>query len=446
MKFNIRLIGIGLIFLNTSILADEANLAPISIANQPQSWSYTVIKNDSFERIYQKYLDKRASILALSELNHHKLSKKLQPNQILIIPFEMLKKLPVSAEVLLANGDVTATSVQGNDKHTVNKCELLSAGTSLLTGKNSLAKIRFADGSMTNVQSNSNLNIKSSFQYAGIETYVIELKLAQGRTDTTANPTHQIGNRMQIETPSAVAAVRGTEFRVGADGDLALQETLEGQVGFSAAGQEVLLAKGFGSAVEKDKAPLPPIALPDAPDVSTFANQFDALLVVFNLTPQADAVAYVAQLALDPDFTQILNEQLIKSTQLSFDHLPNGQYYLKIRAQEQHGLQGKDAIHAFNVKLLPPPPPPPELLEPLDETVIPLAPTTLRWTAVPQAHSYFVQIARDVSFENKIFERVASFNQLTINHSFGSGQFYWRVAVLSAGKPQKFSGYRKFTR
>lgn len=446
MKFNIRLIGIGLIFLNTSILADEANLAPISIANQPQSWSYTVIKNDSFERIYQKYLDKRASILALSELNHHKLSKKLQPNQILIIPFEMLKKLPVSAEVLLANGDVTATSVQGNDKHTVNKGELLSAGTSLLTGKNSLAKIRFADGSMTNVQSNSNLNIKSSFQYAGIETYVIELKLAQGRTDTTANPTHQIGNRMQIETPSAVAAVRGTEFRVGADGDLALQETLEGQVGFSAAGQEVLLAKGFGSAVEKDKAPLPPIALPDAPDVSTFANQFDALLVVFNLTPQADAVAYVAQLALDPDFTQILNEQLIKSTQLSFDHLPNGQYYLKIRAQEQHGLQGKDAIHAFNVKLLPPPPPPPELLEPLDETVIPLAPTTLRWTAVPQAHSYFVQIARDVSFENKIFERVASFNQLTINHSFGSGQFYWRVAVLSAGKPQKFSGYRKFTR
>ena len=272
MKFNIRLIGIGLIFLNTSILADEANLAPISIANQPQSWSYTVIKNDSFERIYQKYLDKRASILALSELNHHKLSKKLQPNQILIIPFEMLKKLPVSAEVLLANGDVTATSVQGNDKHTVNKGELLSAGTSLLTGKNSLAKIRFADGSMTNVQSNSNLNIKSSFQYAGIETYVIELKLAQGRTDTTANPTHQIGNRMQIETPSAVAAVRGTEFRVGADGDLALQETLEGQVGFSAAGQEVLLAKGFGSAVEKDKAPLPPIALPDAPEVSTFAN------------------------------------------------------------------------------------------------------------------------------------------------------------------------------
>ena len=126
-----------------------------------------------------------------------------------------------------------------------------------------------------------------------------------------ANPHHQLGNRMQIETLSAVAAVRGTEFRVGAEGDIALQETLEGQVGFSAAGQEVLLPKGFGSAVEKDKAPLPPIVLPAAPDVSTFGKQFSSMPVEFNLTPQAEAVAYISQLALDADFTQILNEQVI---------------------------------------------------------------------------------------------------------------------------------------
>ena len=109
-------------------------------------------------------------------------------------------------------------------------------------------------------------------------------------------------------------------------------------------------------------------------------------------------------------------------------------------------MQGKNAIHLFNVKLLPPPPAPPELVEPLDEAVIPLAPTMLSWTAVPLANSYLVQIARDVNFENKIFERIASFNQLTITNSFGAGQFYWRVAVLNAGKPQKFSNYRKFTR
>lgn len=40
-----------------------------------------------------------------------------------------------------------------------------------------------------------------------------------------ANLNHQLGNRMQIETLSAVAALRGTEFRVAAEGDIALQET-----------------------------------------------------------------------------------------------------------------------------------------------------------------------------------------------------------------------------
>ena len=446
MKTSIQFLAISFIFLINPTLAGEVKPAVSSSLNEQDTWSYTVTKNDSFERIYQKYMFKHADILTLSQLNQHKLSKKIQPNQVLIIPVEMLKKVPTNAEVLVANGDVMAMTLIANQKRKVNKGDVLNADTTLVTGKNGLAKIRFADGSITNLQSNSSLSIQASFQYAGKGTHVVQLKLAQGRTDEIANPNHQLVNRMQIETPSAVAAVRGTEFRVGAEGDIASQERLEGQVGFSTAGQEVLLAKGFGSAVEKDKAPLPPILLPAAPGVSAFDKHFGSVPVEFNLTPQAEAVAYISQLALDADFTQILNEQVIQSTKLSFDHLADGRYYLRLRAQEQHGLQGKDAIHVFNVKLLPPPPPPPELVEPLDEAVIPLAPTMLSWIAIPLANSYLVQIARDVNFENKIFERIASFNQLTITNSFGAGQFYWRVPVLNAGKPQKFSNYRKFTR
>ena len=83
----------------------------------------------------------------------------------------------------------------------------------------------------------------------------------------------------------------------------------------------MLLAKGFGSAVEKDKAPLPPIVLPAVPDVSILDKQFSSMPVEFNLIPQAEAVAYVSQLALDAGFTQILNEQIIQSSKLSFDQM-----------------------------------------------------------------------------------------------------------------------------
>jgi hypothetical protein len=87
-----------------------------------------------------------------------------------------------------------------------------------------------------------------------------------------------------------------------------------------------------------------------------------------------------------------------------------------------------------------------ELIEPFDGAVIPLAPTDLSWTPIPAATSYIIQIARDIDVTDKVFERHASYSKLTINQSFGAGEYYWRVAVLSNGKPQKFSNTRKFTR
>ena len=97
-------------------------------------------KNDSFERIYQKYMFKHADILALSQLNQYKLSKKLQLNQVLIIPVEMLKKVPTTAEVLLANGDVMAMTLIANQNRKVNKGDVLNADTTLVTGKTAWLK------------------------------------------------------------------------------------------------------------------------------------------------------------------------------------------------------------------------------------------------------------------------------------------------------------------
>lgn len=135
------------------------------------------------------------------------------------------------------------------------------------------------------------------------------LKLVKGRTEVSANPDHTVGNTLQVQTPSAIAAVRGTQFRVGAEDNIALQRNVRGKVAFSGSGQEVLLVKGFGSVAEKDKAPLPPIQLPNAPEVASLAKQVETRSAEFNFAPQAGVVAWVGQLALDANFTQIVSEQ-----------------------------------------------------------------------------------------------------------------------------------------
>lgn len=445
MKNSLYTFSIALLFFSVASRADDVSTEWRSLGSQETVWAYSVLKNDSFERIYQKYLNKRANIIALSEYNHHPLIKKLQPAQIINIPVEMLRRIPTNAQVLLVYGDVNASGMAGGDAHQVKKDDLLVAGDSLAIGKNSLAKLLFADGSKIDIQSNSSLSIQDSYQYVGKETFVTNLKLIKGRTQASANPEHVVGNSLKIQTPSAVAAVRGTQFRVTADENVSLQETLEGRVAFSASGQEVLLTKGYGSVAEKDKAPLPPIQLPGAVDVSVLPKLFEHNSAEFDFPAQQGVTAWIGQLASDEDFTQVLNEQTTQSGKLVFTNLTDGQYYLKLRTQDQHGLQGVDAVHVFHVKALPPEPLL-ELLEPLDGAVIPLAPTDLSWTPVPAATSYLIQVARDVNFTDNLYERHSSYNKLTINQSFGAGVFYWRVTALSVGKPQKFSNIRTFSR
>jgi len=445
MKNSVYIISLVLLFVSAASHAEDASTEWKSVGSQETVWAYSVLKNDSFERIYQKYLNNRANIIALSEYNHHPLIKKLQPAQVINIPVEMLRRIPTNAQVLLVYGDVKTISIAGGDTHQVKKDDLLVAGDSLDIGKNSLAKLLFADGSKIDIQPNSNLSIQDSYQYVGKETFVTNLKLVKGRTQVSANPEHTVGNTLKVQTPSAVAAVRGTQFRVTAGEDVSLQETLQGQVAFSASGQEVLLAKGYGSVAEKDKVPLQPIQLPGAVDVSALPKLFEHNFAEFDFPAQQGVTAWIGQLALDEDFTQILNEQTSQSGKLVFADLTDGQYYLKLRTQDQHGLQGVDATHVFHVKALPPEPLL-ELLEPLDGAVIPLAPTDLSWTAVPAATSYLIQVARDINFTDNLYERHSSYNKLTINQSFGAGMFYWRVAALSGGKPQKFSNIRTFSR
>lgn len=58
--------------------AETSRAEAPSVQNSAGIWLYTINKNDSFELIYQKYLNKRTNILALSEYNQHKLTKKLK--------------------------------------------------------------------------------------------------------------------------------------------------------------------------------------------------------------------------------------------------------------------------------------------------------------------------------------------------------------------------------
>ena len=412
-------------------------------------WIYTIKQNDTFYSIYRQYLTRQSDVANLSAYNKHKLSDKIFPGHSLNIPVTMLKKMPASVQVLVSSGDVQATLAADNGFKALKKGDLLGQGDTLITGKYSVAKLVFADGSVVDVQQNSKITIYSSYQYAGMGTYVILLKLQAGKTEVSANPNHVPGNSVQIQTPSAIAAVRGTQFRVAADSDIAIQETLTGNVSFGSAGESVSVLQGYGSSAEKNKAPLAPIALPASPDVSEFPSLFEneQAQAVFELKPQQGVVGWQARLYSDSEFSIIVSEQTTKTTQLKFDDLADRPYFLKLRAQDVHGLSGADAIHAFSIKRKNAVITPNSiLLAPAISAVIPLAPTEFSWKFKNSPKQYKLQVARDASFNEIVYEQYTSSDSINIQQSFGQGKFYWRVVAEFEGKPTQLSETRIFTR
>lgn len=445
MKSLIYLLSVLCAIASVSVFAEAGK----SDFKQESDWVYVLKKNESFGFIYKSFLDKRVKIANLAKYNQLKLKKALHPGQAIHIPLRMLRKIPVTAEVLLATGDVNVTKATGNEKRVANKGDLLEQGDALDTGKNSLAKLLFADGSNVDIESNSSSKVQESFKYAGKETYVILIKLLKGRAAVEANPDHVTGNALQVETPSAIAAVRGTKFRVGVDSESTTQETLEGEVDFSASGQDVLLPSGFGSAAEKGKPPLPPTVLPNLPDLAGVATNVNEVPVVLNLKPQADALSWATTLAKDSEFTQILDQQVVlaKNAQWKVDDLPNGKYYLKVRATDKNGLQSVGAVHVFEVTARPFAP---QLQAPANDTEITLPPTVFAWDGVDYKGAYLFQIARDAAFKDVIVEKSMLENHLSLNQAFGSGQYYWRVGVLEenkvANKKVSSEEYKKFSK
>jgi hypothetical protein len=304
----------------------------------------------------------------------------------------------------------------------------LGPGAKIVTKDNSKVVIRFADGSTTDVVSNSTLSLDALSLYSGGAMVDTKLRLQQGQIETHANPQHIEGNQMQVITPSAIAAVRGTKFRVAADEQVTTQATLDGQVALNAANQEVLVNKGFGSKAEQGKQPISPVVLLPAVNTSSLNAQYESLPVTFEIPPLNGAVTWVAKVATDADFNQIVAEGEFDRNHLAFADIPDGQLYLNLRAKDIQGIVGYEAVHAFNVNARPFQP---EIISPVDNAVVRVPQPILQWQAVVDAQQYALEVATDVNFNQLVEAKQLDGLKVQLDQPLAPGQYFWRVSSIA---------------
>jgi hypothetical protein len=263
-----------------------------------------------------------------------------------------------------------------------------------------------------------------------------KLRLQQGGVAIKANPQHLPNNNMQIFTPTAVAAVRGTDFRLSTESTTTRQETLDGQVALSAAGQEVKVNKGFGSLSEDGQAPTAPVQLLAAPDTAKLPHQFEALPIQFEMPVQANAGAWVGSVYPAASPQALSAEDKSKGAQLTFNDLPDGNYVLKVRAKDQLGFEGYDAGHTFTLNTRPFAP---AASYPEASSTISEAQPVLRWGHVNNASAYRIELAKDAQFKQELLSEKVASNEWMPAQPLQKGQYFWRIASIDGADQGPYS-------
>ena len=427
-----------------ALLVHQAFAAGAIESNQPYNqaeWRYSVRPGDNLIHFARQHLINPDDWRFLQMHNKIKKPHRMQSGQIIRVPLYLVKQLPAPAQVVLSSGKA---GILKADKSIapVTAGQMLTAGTELVTGEKSKLNIKFADGSVVSMQPNSMLKLDTLSIYSGGGMVDTTLRLQQGKLETEANPAHIQGNKMQIITPTAVAAVRGTKFRVSSNYVAITQETLEGKVALIAAGAEVHVDKGFGSLSEGGAPPLPPVMLLPAPNAEKLQNKFEAIPTTFIMPVQDGAVAWLGKVSAESTFNNIVAESISQGTDLSFNDLEDGKYFLKVRAKDNKGLEGYDAMHAFVLNARPLAP---KSIAPASAGVVRDANPKLSWSSVDNVNEYLLELAKDANFEQVLVSHRVTSTAYKLENSLEPGQYYWRLASIDGADQGPYAATNSFT-
>lgn len=354
-------------------------------------------------------------------------ARRIPVGTVLKIPVRLLATEPVPARVLSASGEVS-----GPQGVAVAAGQALPQGARLQAGDGGQATLQLVDGTVLRLRAGSTVQVETSRRLPGSGGALSGVKVEDGQVEVQAQKRSGAGAPgFQISTPQGLLGVRGTEFRVSVDAraETTRNEVLEGQVMTEGrdgrAGRSV--AAGFGVVVDRSGTVTPPVRLLAPPDVSAWPALQERVLVRFPIRPQPAVVAYRAQVAAaaDPAFERVLQDVRSTGAELRLVDLPDGDYRIRVRAEDAQGLQGRDALHLFTLKARPEPPLP---SGPGPKAVVSGARLDLAWASVDEARSYRLQLARDEAMREPIQDQRTLAGTAWSVDALAPGVYFWRLA------------------
>ncbi|RAS22139.1 FecR domain-containing protein [Paraburkholderia bryophila] len=340
-------------------------------ATAPSYVQYVTHDGDTLYEIAAHYLRDPDDWAVLSRLNHVPAPRRMPAGTALRLPVDKLKQDQESARVIATSGP--AEHAFGKSPYVpLTEGATLGEGDHIRTGRDGFVSLELPDGSHVTVAQDAEVDIarlrRTTLTGAGDRV----LDLQHGEVESQVTHATKKDDRFQIRSPSVVAGVRGTRFKVAYDGDAhtTAVEVLDGAVGVDPAtldghtpasapppgvplqASAQLVRASFGSVTRTGGTIGDPVALLAAPALAQPARVQDGKTVAFDLIPGSAAPGYRVQIARDADQLDLIRDLRVSVPHADFGDLADGTYFVRIAAIDAHGLEGLPQVYAFERRQL----------------------------------------------------------------------------------------------
>lgn len=421
---------LGLMTASSAVTADPG-------MQNDSEWFYTYRPADSIQAVAKRMLNPKHSWSDLARHNRIDNAKNVQAGSIIKIPMSWLKVQPKPAKVLSVNGNVL------HKKARLSTYKMLKANQNIQVGdevksRNGTALIKLADTSIIRLESDSHIHFNRLSHFGDTGMTDTKIRLKRGGVINTVAPLKR-GSRYEVSSPSAVAAVRGTEFRMRTEGNRTKIEVTEGKVEFGNRQHSSIINTGEAAEVSTPSAQIATRQLFPAPQKQTTQDSLSDLPTQFTWAPVPGAEGYKYELS-EMDQGEQLQAGEMSNPELELANLKSGRYLLAMRAIDAEGFEGLNDLTQLEIALEGQAPMP---LQPLDAIVANSAAVQFSWKVSNPSDLSKVQVSKDPEFIDLIVDAPFGNNKtFSPSPALKPGEYFWRVVALNQNQIESTSEQR----
>ncbi|MCK7544852.1 FecR domain-containing protein [Marinobacter bryozoorum] len=416
---------------------------PSTASTTYSDWNYTLKAGETFDQAARELLRADISSYRLASYNGVSSSATLTSGDRIRIPVAWLRQQPEPARVTGVSGHAQRRPSGGAPLQPLSDGDRIRVGDTVIT-RDGTVTVELADGSIVRINPSSSVVFNRLTRYGRTGMTDTRMRLERGGLSNRVHPMIEEGARFEIETPSAIAAVRGTAFALQADNNGSHLQVTEGRVNFGQPGATRDIPAGYAASLGRTgTGELRIRQLPPAPDLAATPGTFNSL--PGNVQWQAngsDSPRYQVDI-IEADSGRWVRREQTSNNEVSLQGLANGDYRLEIASLAADGTQGMPASVPFQVDLSARAA---ELVEPGKGAALDTDRPRFSWRYQGENELARVEIAENPEFTNLVASSDwSSQDSATPSRSLGAGSYYWRVVTEAGGNSVATSETRTLT-